>query len=730
MKLATSLILIVLLTAAFVTSGCSKKSEDKKGGTGSDSTAGVAYDTALSPESKPVIIKYITWPDTLTPQMGDLPTSLTWNFFDSTSRQKFSPAEMDVLSREGFYVQDVTPSGVSIDDMVDRYNELYVFNYGQSYSTIPVFISSDFLTHIFHVVFDRMFQSVEQKRFLPLLEELTSNLLRQSAEQAQKATTPLMRIASSRNVAYLSVAAKLLNDSVDVPQEAKELTEWELRLINGASGFHDSPLMGFKEDYTQYKPRGHYTINRDLTRYFKAMMWYGRRSFTTKSDTLTLQALLLTQLMRKPENLSVWERIYKPTEFVAGESDDLSVYDYTEMMRTIYGEILNPAELADTSKLHLFMEEATHRRAPRISGNKLRDRLDPKSIERGFRVMGQRSVPDAYIFSELTSPRVGTDAQPRNMPTVLDVMSILGSPIADELVQADASIPNYTEQMQKLKGEFNEYPPQTWTSNLYWCWLNTLRPLLQEKGPGYPYFMRGRKWATKGLLTAAGSWTELKHDTFLLSKQSYAEMGEGEDEDIPKPPPQPKSYVEPDIEFFNRLVYLVDRTRTRFAGMGLLPAEYEKKLGIFYDQLLSLRSIAQKELLNGGITVEEYESMLHFTEKIAGIILPEDAGDIIEEQFKQMALVTDTHTDAFPEDLKVLENAVGAPQRIYVGVKDNSGGSRICVGYVYSVYEFAQPMSNRLTDQQWKGIVYAKNRKPLDSKEPAWARGLRSIVRR
>jgi hypothetical protein len=726
-----SKIATVFLIAGLIANGCSKKPEEKKGAAASDSTAGMAYDTALSPQSKPVIIKFITWPDTLTPQPGDISSSLTWNFFDSTSRQNFSPADINVLSREGFFVEDVPPaSEIRTDDMVDRYSDLYVFNYGQSYSTIPVFISSDLLMHVFHVEFDRMFQSVEQKRFLPLLEELTTNLLRMSVEQMQKAATPLIRIASARNVAYLSVAAKLLNDSVDVPQAAKELTGWELRLINDASGFHGSPLMGFQEDYSQYKPRGHYTLNRDLTRYFKAMMWYGRRSFTTNSDTLTLQALLLTQLLNRPEILSVWERIYKPTEFVAGQSDDLTLYDYTEIMRAIYGEILNPGLLADTTKLHRFMDEATRRGTPKISGNRLRNPDSANTIERGFRFMGQRTTPDAYIFSELTSPRVGSNESPRNMPTVLDVMSILGSPVADEQLQKYAGIPKYTEQLEKLKAEFNEYPPPIWTQNLYWCWINALRPLIQEKGPGYPYFMRGRKWATKGLLTAVGSWTELKHDTFLLSKQSYAEQGEGEDEEIPKPPPQPKSYVEPDIEFFNRLVYLVDRTKTRFAGMGLLPAEYEKKLGIFYDQVLNLRSIAQKELLNGEISVEEYESMLLFAQKIAPIILPEDAGDIIEDQYKQMALVTDTHTDAFPMDLQVLENAVGAPQRIYVSVKDNSGGSRICVGYVYSAYEFAQPLSNRLTDEQWRGMVYAKNRKGVESKEPAWARGLRSTVRR
>ena len=93
-----------------------------------------------------------------------------------------------------------------------------------------------------------------------------------------------------------------------------------------------------------------------------------------------------------------------------------------------------------------------------------------------------------------------------------------------------------------------------------------------------------------------------------------------------------------------------------------------------------------------------------------------------------MALVTDTHTDAFPGEMLALEDAVGAPQQIYVAVKDNSG-TRICVGYVYSVYEFSEPITNRLTDEQWKGIVYAANRKPLAPREPDWARALRSIVR-
>ncbi|HUI66325.1 MAG TPA: DUF3160 domain-containing protein, partial [Bacteroidota bacterium] len=321
------------------------------------------------------------------------------------------------------------------------------------------------------------------------------------------------------------------------------------------------------------------------------------------------------------------------------------------------------------------------------------------------------------------SPRIGTDAQPRNIPTSLDVMSVLGSAIADSLLVREASVPGYAEKMSALKKEFSDEHPGLWSQNFYWCWLNTLRPLLQIKGKEFPPFMQGRKWATKGLLTSVGSWTELKHDTFLFSKQSYAEMGEGEDEEIPKPPPQPKSFVEADLQFYNRLVYLVDRTRVTFTRMGLLTDEYQRKLALLLAQSIRLRTIAEKELLNEQVTEEEYDLMLHFAHTIDWTILPEERGDIIEDEYKQMALVTDTHTDAFGG--RVLENAIGSPQRIYVAVKDASGGCRVCVGFVYSACEFTQPMGARMTDQEWKKIVYGAARGGLAEREPAWEKSLR-----
>ena len=62
------------------------------------------------------------------------------------------------------------------------------------------------------------------------------------------------------------------------------MAEAERQLISGHTGFHDSPIFRYKEDYSQYVARGHYTRSEALQQYFKTMMWYGRLAFLLKGS--------------------------------------------------------------------------------------------------------------------------------------------------------------------------------------------------------------------------------------------------------------------------------------------------------------------------------------------------------------------------------------------------------------------------------------------------------------
>jgi hypothetical protein len=121
----------------------------------------------------------------------------------------------------------------------------------------------------------------------------------------------------------------------------------ELALIEAQEGIVISPMMNLgqalsdldalQEDYSQYIPRGHYTTDDQLTAYFQTMMWYGRMTFRLKSEDETRSALLLTLALSDEDTLTRWDRIYEPTSFFVGESDDLNVRHYQELMVQIYG---------------------------------------------------------------------------------------------------------------------------------------------------------------------------------------------------------------------------------------------------------------------------------------------------------------------------------------------------------------------------------------------------------
>lgn len=119
------------------------------------------------------------------------------------------------------------------------------------------------------------------------------------------------------------------------------------------------------------------------------------------------------------------------------------------------------------------------------------------------------------------------------LPDTLDVAAALGSDAALAILQEQgaADYEGYTENMHKLREVLAQENPTLWSASLYAGWLNTLRPLLEVKGEGYPVFMQNEEWTKKNLECFAGSYAELKHDTILYAKQVLAEMGGGLEEE-------------------------------------------------------------------------------------------------------------------------------------------------------------------------------------------------------
>lgn len=666
---------------------------------------------------------------------------------------KFSlnPGQKALLKKNGFVV---VPWGG--DDIVEPYKTL-------KNREIPIFVTTDTLLHLYHIQFNEILKRIEEEEFYDELITMSQAMLRRSENDYQIFAQPMLKEAARRNVAYFAVALSLLQTpsrKIDftIPSYVRKEVMQEIKNIEAHQGFMPSAILNspdsrnpYKEDYSQYVPRGHYTRSEALKSYFKAMMWYGRMAFLLKggADALiaendaaiaTIQASLISAELpnvRTDDATAgdIWNKIYSVTSFFVGIADDLTPYEYLSSLEKVFGRELTPNELVNEEKMLELKAELASLRNPEIYGGSgvcliyppvTREKLDKCLADtKGMRLMGQRFVPDSYMFQNLVSPAVGMyigDGTPFTMkmtqlgparcfPRGLDVMAVLGSDRAYQILKREGDTEyqgrdtSYDQQLKQLSREFTTFTKEDWQRNLYWAWLYALKPLLSEFGKGYPAFMQTVAWQDKELNTALASWAELRHDTILYAKQSYTPTMTA----IPLPPKPVPGYIEPVPEFYARMLDLITMTREGLSQLGVLSQEEDRRLGSLEAVLGRALRIAIKELEGEELTDGEYSFIRDFGKGLDEVICG------VEAEGKETTLVADAHTDT-NQPQEVLQVGVGYVDLLLVAYKVPDGRVIIGAGPALSYYEFKQPISSRLTDEQWKQMLKSDQAPP----RPAW----------
>jgi len=601
--------------------------------------------------------------------------------------------DKEQLAEDYFYVDQ---------GMWDEFFEVYEIN---RYNYEANFVTVDSLMHTYHLYFAHLLKNLEKNELAGLVSDMSVKLLEESNNQYDALKGTEWEEAAKRNVEFFAIASVLQGNTVSTAVDVSDAVKSEISKILAAEEIEKCVITDEYEDYTQYVPRGYYEGDDKLEAYFRTMMWYGRIQFNTKSEEMIKSAMLMNIALNTAGS-EEWEDIYDITSFFTGASDDLSYYEYYPLLQSVYGEEVSVEKLlSDKSKLSVFSKEVEKLRIPEI--NSIPIEMGEDNVIQGYRLMGQRFCIDASVFQKLIYQSVDADDKGnlRMLPDVLDVEAALGSDIAYDLLkqQGDTNYKNYTENMEALREELSgDIADKYMTTNLSSSWLNTLRPLLKEKGEGYPSFMQGRKWATKDLECFAGSYTELKHDTILYAKQAMAEMG-GADPDVY----DDRGYVQPEPEVYARFMYLAEATKAGLSDRGKLSGKDSDDLKKLHDLAKSLLEISIKELKDETLSYEEYEiirgyggTLEHFWYEVASDTLGK-SGNISTEEFRA-ALVADVATDP---NGQVLELGTGAPCSIYVVVKVD-GKIKIARGSVFSFYQFAWPLDNRLTDTKWREMMH------------------------
>ena len=423
------------------------------------------------------------------------------NYQKFSEKIKLSSRALSLLRKNGFVViptpKDFVYEPNEPDDFVEFYSAL-------ESRDIPIFITTDSLLHYYHIFFDATLMRLERDLFYDNLWQMSKEFLDDALLEYKNAPSKDLKEAAKRNVAYFSVGLELLrpkknqliNDdllkkeycfpgmdpeyceksikelkkrygdkaslryfnkeefkkySFEIPDFVKNIVQKEIDLIEKHQGWQFSPIFIYKEDYSQYVPRGHYTKSEKLKNYFKAMMWYGRMTALIKgSPTLpkgksmctgsmdgiiseydakiqTLQASLITKkFLETKEIQEKWQKIYVITSYFVGFSDDLGPYEYSTVLKSLFEKGLTSQNLEEKyPEIKNALLDFPH--DPKIySGlgacelltacppltdeeiQKLKDQAKKVlKATKGFRLMGQRFTIDSWLFSELVSPYSG-----------------------------------------------------------------------------------------------------------------------------------------------------------------------------------------------------------------------------------------------------------------------------------------------------------------------------------
>ncbi|GHT03040.1 hypothetical protein AGMMS49525_07470 [Bacteroidia bacterium] len=577
------------------------------------------------------------------------------------------------------------------------------------YHAIPNFITTDLMLQAFHIYFSYTLKFLEQNKFIPALEKLTLALYQESMKQAN-ASKGEMKEMAEYNATFFAIPYFLLsNKKVEIPAQYKALYEDELQNIKNLEDT-PSPFLEFDAGfpYSQFKPRGHYTSKEALERYFRAMQWLQLACYCREKSAQLKQSIFVAALLNSATTadgkslMDLYKSVYEPTVFLVGESDNLSVMDIANFFAK---------EKISQPNIALQSDNIEKVNSLLVATAQTRNRIKPKmeiSCRDKINFMPARYLVDNEIIQELVDVKINAK---RAYPRGLDVFAAFGSQPAMEVLlntfQEDKQWSDYLPNMKKLQTKFKNY--RDWDASVYNKWIESLLTL-QRANKSYPEFMQLPAWNLKNLNTSLASWTDLKHDAILYSEQPMAaECGGGGD--IP-PPPEPirVGYVEPNIQFWEKLGDLLKLTDKLLTKNNLMTEDLKYRTEQLTDKVKFLLAVSKKELKKEKLTEAEYStirtfgaSIEYFTLSVLDPDITPDAWGLVEGPDRSIAVVADIYTRNVldcPKD-GILHEAVGKANNIFVTV-EIEGNLYLTKGATFSYYEFVQPLNDRLTDEEWQ----------------------------
>ena len=528
--------------------------------------------------------------------------------------------ERAVFDRQGM----VASVRLGEDSFVDAF--YHAFN-----RHLPVFVGADSVLHAWHMTYAEILKHFEQIILIDQFQAFLQGLHDGLPDLAEAMHPGELQACLHDADLYLTVALNLMEG-----RQAEDLLPSRLGSVDamvrqvmkgveaGSAGgliFPESGkgLFGREKpeqvfvDFSQMKPRGHYTESETLKRYFRSAMWCGRidlrvagpKEWASSRELGT--ALVFNELMRRGQLQGVWTAMDEALRVFVGVSDSMTFKELDSVHVASELDLTQMDSLAPLEALQETLEAGELGLQQIVSHNLVPDPGMPLVLPRSFTVFGQKFVLDSWALSQLVYPRVfwqGEQLRKRRYPSALDVaFTVLGQSRAADWLALRIENPQgmpfrdgypIAHQLSALHEVVDQLPDSAWHSSLYTQWLNALRQLSQlPKGPGVPQVFQTSAWADRVMHAQLGSWTQLRHDTILYAKQSVTP---GTVCDLPY------TYLEPVPDFWQAMASMSTMAAD---SLEALPAQGQARLEIWIsdpNELMNVFGLSLEEARAVGVS--------------------------------------------------------------------------------------------------------------------------------
>lgn len=659
-------------------------------------------------------------------------------YFDSVdTKYILTTDEKSLLAKNGFVVTERLDSAYFSNSFGNAFLDIYN-------KDLPVFVSTDAILHAIHMSYDKILMDVEQQTLIGDLKTLLADLHDQLPALATKYSSyPAMKPMLNDVDIYLTVPRALLGSATGPKfSENTAMVNKLLNYIATEQPVTDSIFSSTPRtiDFSQFTPRGHYTLTPALTQYFKAMMWLGRieiyliapvsappPSPQTDADVQrqTIDAVLIKELADASDAFPLLNQIDSILKFFVGDQDNITLTNIDTIAQEI--NLQSASDLLDTLRWREFQDTLSTKSyafQKILSQILMSNPFSPQRIKTAssFLLLGQRFVIDSYVLGNVVYDKIVVDGAPitRMLPSSLDVLFAEGNNASAQLLQSDLDEYKYSMNLASLRYLIDSYGQDFWQESMYNSWSNAIRSLNPPANrDSLPAFMQTAAWWQEKMNTQLASWAQLRHDNLLYAKQSYSggvvlcSF--------------PESYVEPMPDFYDAVKSYAAIAQQEFQQPALQNTGIAYYFGYLEAIADTVGNISREEL--SGTPLKESEKT--FLANMMFTVHSGDCGSLPYDGWyprlfygetpvvSKNLVVADVHTA--PTDSE--GNPVGwvfhvgtGPINMAVVVATPPGGvATAFVGPVMSYYEHLSVNFQRLTDEEWQTMYKAS-----PSLRPSW----------